>query len=271
MSDHDHSPWSDERLARGLRERGSDHAREAFREGLKKDFVQGTIEEPDRHGSVAPGRRRVAIRWAAALVPLAAALLVYLGLGPALRVVSVEGEGTLRIGTTQVELSDRAGLQRALEAESLIEVPEGSRLGLLFEDILLFEATSGTRMTLPPTPHRWWQRDLAFEIQSGEVLIETGPEFAGRELRVRTPEGLIVVTGTLLSIERSAGGTCVCVIEGVAQVGRDAKSLHPVPPGQRRVMLVDGSAKVSEIVPPHRDALRDFHDRLHHRITPSDG
>ena len=86
-------------------------------------------------------------------------------------------------------------------------------------------------------------------------------EFAGTELRVYTPEGLVVVTGTLLSVQSDEGGTCVCVLEGTAQVGVDEDDLEPVTPGYRKIMLRDGTKEIIPVKPMHRDGVLDFQKR----------
>jgi hypothetical protein len=57
---------------------------------------------------------------------------------------------------------------------------------------------------------------------------------------------------------RDRSGTCVCVLEGTAQVGPDADTLQPVEPGKRMVLPSSGDPYITDVAPPHAEGLRAF-------------
>jgi ferric-dicitrate binding protein FerR (iron transport regulator) len=75
---------------------------------------------------------------------------------------------------------------------------------------------------------------------------------------------MVVVTGTLLSVQCDTLGTCVCVLEGKARVGVDESDLEIVTPGLRKVMMRDGTKEIIPVKPMHRDGVLDFDDRVDH-------
>jgi hypothetical protein len=204
------------------------------------------------------------------LVPLAAAtaalVLMVLNPGPQLRVLETAGDGYVRIGGTPVQLSDRARIDDDLAPGTEISLPKNATLDLIADGVVMYEVAGGTRMTVPETPGRWFGREVAFSIEAGEVRMKTGPGYPGATVRVNTPDGLVVVTGTLLSIQCDDLGTCVCVLEGTAQVGLDDADLEPVPPGQRKIMMKDGTVDIIPVKAMHRDGVLDFDARVGHHM-----
>jgi ferric-dicitrate binding protein FerR (iron transport regulator) len=115
-------------------------------------------------------------------------------------------------------------------------------------------------------PGRWFSREVACSLFVGEIRIKTGRDFPGSRLLVYTPEGITEIAGTLLSIQRSQGGTCVCVLEGIARVGVDEDDMQVIRPGSRKVMYSDGTQEIISIEPTHRDGVLDFDKRVGERI-----
>jgi ferric-dicitrate binding protein FerR (iron transport regulator) len=139
---------------------------------------------------------------------------------------------------------------------------------VLVDGVVLYEVAGGTRMTIPRSPGRWFNSAVECTLEVGELRIRTGPRFPGRTLRVHTPEGVAVITGTLVSVQCSDNGTCVCVAEGIAHVGVSETSLEAVAPGYRKVMLRDGTVKIIPIEPTHRAHLVEFDSRLGRIVNP---
>ena len=140
------------------------------------------------------------------------------------------------------------------------------RIDLLAKDVLLIEVTGGTEMSIPKMPGRWFGRAVACNLLNGEMRIKTGRDFPGRELTVFTPEGRVEITGTLLSIQRDETGTCVCVLEGVAHVGKNKNDMEAVEPGSRKVIHSDGTTEIIPVKPMHRDGVLDFDRRVGSQI-----
>jgi len=267
MNDRSGKHMDDEAIARGIRNLPDVEADPAFRERLRSAFVSGGLpagEEP-KSASLRPGGG--GLRWWQWLVPATAVaavalILVALNPGPALRVLEAPVDGYVRVDETPIQFVDRARLDEALVAGASLALPPGRNLDLVADGTVLYEVAGGTRMTIPATPGRWFARAAECTLYSGEIRMKTGARFPGATLRVYTPDGMVVVTGTLLSVQCDEGGTCVCVLEGTARVGVDAESLEPVPPGNRKIMLRDGTVKIIPVKEMHRDGVLDFDARV---------
>jgi len=271
MNDRPKDHMDDESIARGIRGLPDVAADTAFRSRLRSEFVSGAMAEDDSgRVDVSPEspRRRGGRRWLW-LAPVAAAAaitLMVMNPGPRLRVLETAGDGYVRLGETPVQLSDLTRINDDLAAGMELVTAPNAALDLIADGVVLYEITPGTRMTVPGTPGRWFGREVEFTLTSGEVRMKTGPQYAGSTVRVQTPDGLVVVTGTLLSIQTDAGGTCVCVLEGTVRVGVDEADLEPVPPGQRKIMLKDGTVEIIPVKPMHRDGVLDFDERVGHNM-----
>lgn len=272
MNDRPGKHMNEEAIARGIRELPAAKADAAFRERLRSEFVSGALAEEDGglvDVSPEPPRHRGVSRWWL-LAPLAAAtaalVLVALNPGPSLRVLETAGDGYVRLGGTPLLLTDRNRIDDDLAPGAELSLPQNATLDLVADGVVMYEVVGGTRMTVPKTPGRWFGREVAFSVEAGEVRMKTGPGYPGATVRVTTPDGLIVVTGTLLSIQCDDGGTCVCVLEGTARVGVDEADLEPVPPGKRKIMLKDGTVEIIPIKDMHRDGVLQFDSRVGHLL-----
>ncbi len=253
----------------------------AFRERLKADFVAGRLAPSgEEAGGEAAGsesaraeaaRRRRTARlrawlWPRLLAPVAAVAVavvafVFGNRGPALELVGVTGEGVVLVDGRSYDASDRAGLAAAARPGSRIEVPEGASLALGLPGKMVVELAAATG-TVPSAPGRWLGRSSGCGLEGGEIRVLTGAGFQGERFEVSTPDGMIRVTGTLVSAVRDESGTCVCVREGTALVGRSEEDLRPIPAGKRLVLHADRSDPLfTDIAPPHEAHLLDFEDR----------
>lgn len=267
---------SDETVSQWLREMGDVEADGAFRDSLRAAFVSGEIaggeaaeadaasETPARPAQ--PAKRGFSPwQWLIPVAVAAAAVAVFMfNGGPALEVIDVSGSGNVVVdGRTMTEAG---ALEANLGAGAVVEVPADATLDLAMSETALYELAGGTRMTLPASPGRWWNRTVSCSLYVGELRFKSGPDFPGRELRVYTPDGMVVVTGTLLSVQSDANGTCVCLLEGTAMVGVDAENLEAVPAGMRKIMMRDGTREIIPVKPMHRDGVLDFDRRVGNRM-----
>jgi ferric-dicitrate binding protein FerR (iron transport regulator) len=280
MSDSSKKNFDENDIPRMVRELPPLEADADFRARLRSAFAEGRLEAEPTRGRFQPGPSRDMARakkgrrlawWCWAVPAAAAAAVVFavvtLNRAPQLRVTQVTGRGEVRVDGLPVPLDDTAALNASIRAGSEIETPPGALVDLMAKDMMLVEITGGTRMSIPAMPGRWFARAVECSLSTGEMRFISGRRFPGSELLVMTPEGRIEIAGTMLSIERDAGGTCVCVVEGVAYVGMNQNDMEPVKAGYRKVMLPDHTAKILPIAPPHREGVLDFDSRLGDRIT----
>jgi ferric-dicitrate binding protein FerR (iron transport regulator) len=264
MTDKPDRRPDEEQMDQWLRDLPAAEADPLFRDKLRDDFASGTLAKAQP-----PAPRRIWVRFAAVA---AAAVVVLAGVsmlnqGPALSVLSVTGSGNVLIEGEAIDVSNTAALEDRLKPGARLVLPAGVTLDLETRDVATYELAGGTEVTLPGTPGRWFGRAVACSVLVGEVRLATGDRFAGTELRFHTPDGRVVVTGTLLSVQCDELGTCVCVLEGSARVGVNEEDLELVTPGNRKIMLKDGTVDIIPVKPMHRDGVLQFHENLKTR-TP---
>jgi hypothetical protein len=235
-----------------------------FRAALRRAFVEGDFgAHKQALRSPIVGWRWVGVAVAAGVLFVAVALL---NRGPAWQVADATGAHTVLIDGRPYASDDRRGITHALRAEADIDVPADGRLDLEWPDVALFEVTGGTRITLPDRPGRWLGRAASCSVKVGEIRLLTGRDYPGTKLTIHTPNGMIVVTGTMLSVECGEWGTCVCVLEGTAEVGVNPDRLDPIGPGYRKVMYNDGTVEIIPVKAMHEEGLLDFERRMGARM-----
>ena len=270
MSDERHSALTEQerRTRDAIRSSGEVRADAAFRERLKREFSSGTIAEP-----VASEEKTRSFRfnpWAWVLVPAAAAVLllaIFLprNSAPAWSIQAVHGEGVIEVEGQPLPTGEPERIAQALVAGGHLLLPDGIGLDLRLDDRLILAVDKGSDVTLQALPEPGAQELLVAEVHDGELRIMTGPGFPGTEMHILTAEGRTEITGTIISVYKDDGYTCVCVLEGTALIGPDEHRLEEVGEGLLMVMFADGSDPiVAEISSDHETDLLEFEERYKH-------
>ena len=224
----------------------------AYRARLKSAFASGAIESPaGRTSSGRPnvipfpwggGGHRPGWRYtvAAAAAIVAVVLTGILNQAPAWRITGMRGAGTVRLDGKPVSVADAAMLGRSVPAGVRVEVTDGAELDLRADGLMALQCTAGTDLILPPPPPRWFARRASLHVREGEIRVATGPAFKGATLAITTPDAALAVTGTTFAVILEPTGTCVCVFEGMVQVGPRDGPAAPVTSGKRRYVFRDG-------------------------------
>ncbi len=258
----------EDRARRVLLDAPPPRADAAFRERLRDAFVSGAIEVSGTREARGRARRktspiRLAPRsrapvWIAASLAAAAALTIVIGTlnqGQKWMVTGVRGEGMVAVDGETVSLSDRAALNRLIVPGAEVKIPDGVEVDLVSDGVLALQLSRRTDLTIPPPPTRWINRRSEIHVRYGDIRMTTGPKFHGTRLNVVTPEAAVEVIGTTLAVIVQTNGTCVCVLEGTAQVGRMAENgasdMQPVHGGHLRFVW-------KEDRPPSSDHMRDM-------------
>jgi hypothetical protein len=260
MSDERHNDFAenDQRIREAIRSTGDDRADGTFRDRLKREFAAGTISAPADQPEQSEARRLP--RWAWLLAPAAVSIvliaLILPGPGPTW---TVHGEGQVEINGQTLSTNDPELIARALGSGGDVRIADGGFLHLRLDDRLILALTEGTDATVPAPPERGSEGPLISEVRDGELRLKTGPGFPGSRLHVLTAEGRTEIVGTIVSVYKGGGYTCVCVLEGTALIGVDEKSLDEIPPGMLKIMFDDGSPPiVMEISAEHKAGLLEF-------------
>jgi ferric-dicitrate binding protein FerR (iron transport regulator) len=189
--------------------------------------------------------------------------------GPDWKVIGLNGVGTVAIDGQTMDPGDLSALEAALRSGTGIALEDGAELTLLSAGTLVVQAASGSRFSIPNPPGRWFGDAIRTRVDGGEVRFLTGPDFPGRRLEVATVEGRVEVTGTVISVLRDTGLTCVCVMSGTARVGMNDDDMDPIPAGMRKVMFGDGREPlIVDILPEHRQGLQPFVQRYRDFLEP---
>jgi ferric-dicitrate binding protein FerR (iron transport regulator) len=280
MTDRPREHMDDESIAKCVRDLPAVKADAQFRDRLRSAFVSGEIDSApadDRDARPTPARRSTSIRWwrwmltAAAAAAVAVVAVMALNRGPVLRVLEATGDGYARVDGVPIALTDPGTIENSIYPGSSLSIGSGATLDLIADGVAIYEVVSGSRMTVPATPGRWFNRTAECSLLVGEIRMKTGPRFPGSRVRVYTPDGIVDVTGTLLSVQCDASGTCVCVLEGTVRVGVDEGDMEPVPTGNRKIMLKDGTVEIIPVKPMHRDGVLDFDRRHGSHMSPDAG
>lgn len=276
MTDERHNSLTEQerRTRAAIRSSGEVRADAAFRERLKREFSSGTIAEPAVPREATPVRSFP--RWAWALVPVAAVILLFAIFfprtsAPVWSVQAVHGEGRIEIEGQALATGEPELVARALDAGGLVRLAEEVALDLRLDDRLILALAEGSEVTLPAPLGRGSSGPLVSEVHHGELKIMTGPGFPGTEMHILTAEGRTEITGTIISVYKGDGYTCVCVLQGTALIGADETQLEEVSEGNLMVMFEDGSPPiVADIEAGHVTDLREFGERYKRVFEPAD-
>jgi ferric-dicitrate binding protein FerR (iron transport regulator) len=254
------------RIREAIHSAGDVRADAAFRERLKREFMEGTIPEPATQREE-PRAHRLHLWWWV-LVPAAAVVLLFAVFlprptpTPAWTVQAVDGEGQFEIDGQTLAIDQRELLAEALASGGHVRLAEGISLDLLLDDRLILQLDEGADVTVPIPPKVGNRETLISEVHHGELRVKSGPGFHGTELHILTAEGRTVIVGTIVSVYKGEGFTCVCVLEGTARIGADKARLEEIPQGMRKVMFDDGRPPMAtEIQPQHEAGLMEFEER----------
>jgi len=266
-----------------LHDAASPPAEPSFRERLKRDFAEGTLQE--RAFRPAPARRpKHMIRWA---IGLAAAAAVVLAIGvlneaPAWTALPSAGSGHLIVDGVAVPVSDTEELTRRIHPGARVRLDCVRDFDLVSSGVLAMQLSPGTEIVMPRPPGRWLGRASRASVAAGYLRLTTGKRFHGARLTIDAPDATVQVTGTTLAVIAEPKLTCICVLEGNVRVSyreaegekdskeeeaeeREAEKSGPmVVTSGHRCTFLHGSAHpyMDEIRDTERPKLADLRDRM---------
>lgn len=93
-----------------------------------------------------------------------------------------------------------------------------SQVEIQLGDQLRFRMLPGTKIQLPESPGRWFNRSRTIDLLAGEIYGTTGGKPLDFDLRVHTAEANAHIMGTTFAVLRFDFGTCVCLWTGELMV-----------------------------------------------------
>ena len=215
-----------------------------FRARLMTDFASGRIATgAARTGAFGlPWHHREMTRWALGAAAAAALIVTAIALnqGPSWRVTSRHGSGIASVDGRGVELGSPE-FERLLKPGAHLALPSDADLALQAGDQMMVALDPGSEVTLPGAPGRWWGRRIEGRVDSGIMRVSLGPTFHGSVLALRTHEAQLRVVGTTFAVICEPTGTCVCVLEGVVDVGPIGGAMAEIPGGMRGYVFANGA------------------------------
>lgn len=265
MNKHEHDQRRPDRLEpqqrlaqEAVRSLGVPEADAAFRARLKEQFVSGAI--PDRSPLAVRMRRRRAAVYGWSSLALAAVLaLAVFGLNrlPGPELLSARGPGTVTVDGLSVDAGDAPRIAALLKPGARIRLEGETSVDILYRNSLAMRLTPGTDLVLPERPGRWFSRPVSAGLSLGEVSIRTGPGLKGGALRVDTPAGSALITGTLVDVFFNGELSCFCLHDGTAHVLVDGTDFGAIPAMKRLVVHMDSrTPECLDIAPPHLEQMR---------------
>ena len=175
------------------------------------------------------------------------------------------GSGRVIVNGAPVPVRDYLQLTRKLAPGARVRLESDQDLAILSSGVLALQLTPGTEAVLPAPPGRWFGRSGTARVDRGLMRVTTGLRFDGAHLAITTPDATVRITGTTVAVIAEPAGTCVCVLDGTADVkaARRGEVVH-VPPGARCDIARDGkkAPREGEIRGAERPKLQDLRDRL---------
>jgi ferric-dicitrate binding protein FerR (iron transport regulator) len=206
-----------------LTSRLADHepppARSEFRARLRERFL-GAGGSSRRHTTIA---RRPSLRVLAPVLAAAASLVLLLW-------APWRGDPSFVLNGQLVSYAESEVLGSSIEhGECELSVGDEDLRVLTLDDGVFLEFPAGTDLRVLPRA-QGESGLLELEVQTGGVRVSTREDFEGRIL-VHTPDAVISLSGPSVGIDVMPQGTCLCILEGVAEMsgkGQGARSRRVV-------------------------------------------
>jgi ferric-dicitrate binding protein FerR (iron transport regulator) len=235
-----------ERLLEGL---PAPAARPEFRSAVRERFLFGAASAPqvdvmpDERPRPANARARRGWKtWA--LLAAAAAVVATLYLSkPAPRhwqVLPGSSATAVRVNGDAWPMAEADLIARALNDARSVSA-EGGSLRLVYRDQYAFELPAGARIDFASFGNTGGVDPYTLGLQGAALRVVTGPGFHGHELRVRSADALLHVTGTAFAVDNCPDGVCVCGLEGRIVVQRKETQEQPLDAGKQCWFPKDGS------------------------------
>ncbi|MCE9593057.1 MAG: FecR domain-containing protein [Planctomycetes bacterium] len=268
MSAHEHEPQDeelDDALLRELESDSTPSARPAFREELRRRFVEAPNARAESPATERASRGARFRQIVGAIALIAAGLLASLWFAfrqTAPFELLEPGSCHARIDGEDRELAN--GGLRFLGEGALLETGDAT-IAVRLDARLVLEFAPHTALEILALPDRSTPGTIELRLRSGALRVATRSGFAPTRMLVHAPEADVRVVGTEFGIDVIPGvATCVCCTRGTVEVELATGSAEPmaVQAGGNAWCPVGGApAMTGPVKPMHAapiEALRRF-------------
>lgn len=230
-----------------------------FRGRVRERFLAGASAAPpvdvwpdeQRHAAGARAGRNWK-PWIALAAAAGVAIALYLA-KPApqpWRVLPGSSATTVRVDGEALPAADVDRIILALAAARSVGA-EGGSLRLVFRDQYAFEIPAGARVDFADP--------YTLTAQGPALRVVTGPGFPGHELRVRSADANLRVTGTAFAVDNFPEGVCVCGLEGRIALRDQDSAEWPLEAGKQCFVPTAADPPTwGEARDPHVSPVRDL-------------
>lgn len=216
---HDEPQAADDRvdpeLARRLAGEPAPVADPAFRERMRRRFLEGVATAPERTPRPAGTRAWRGYALAAAVVLALSGAWLWTRPRPA-ELTLLSADVTVRVGTHERAVTTGATL--AWSAASRLATDQQAATFALDRRVV-FELAPDTEVELLELAEPGAARTIELRLRSGSLRVATREGFAPSGMLVHAPDCDVRIVGTEFGIDVFPGeATCVCCTEGVVEV-----------------------------------------------------
>lgn len=245
------SPESREReLERGLPQLPVPAARPEFKSALRERFLFGAASAPQvdvmpderpRHERASGGRSWKP--WLALAAAACIAVVLWFS-KPAPRhwqVLPGSSATIVRVNGDALPAAELELVAAALNDARSVSA-EGGSLRLCYRDQYAIDLPAGARVDFASFGNTGGVDPYSLSSAGDALRVVTGPGFHGHELRVRSADALLHVTGTAFAVDNCPDGICICGLAGKIALQRKGAPEMPLEAGKQCWFPKDGSA-----------------------------
>jgi ferric-dicitrate binding protein FerR (iron transport regulator) len=225
-------------------------ARPEYRSNLRQRFLFGAAAAPqddvlhdERPRAASRGPARNWKPWIAlAAAACIAMILWYTKPVPKLwQVLPGTTAKVVRVNGTPLPMAEMELIAGALNDAHSVSA-EGGTLRLCFRDQYALELPAGARVEFATFGSTGGVDPYTLAAEGAALRVVTGPGFAGHNLRVKSGDASLHVTGTAFAIDDCPDGVCVCGLEGRIGVQVKGAQDSALEAGKQCWFPKDGSA-----------------------------
>jgi len=237
-------------LERGLPNLPAHPVRPEFKSALRERFLFGAASDPQvdvmpderpHHQRASSGRNWKPWVALAAAACIAAALWLSKPAPRHWQVLPGSSATLVRVNGDALAIAESELIGNALNDARSVSA-EGGSLRLCYRDQYAIELPAGARVDFAAFGNTGGTDPYTLSSSGLALRVVTGPGFHGHEMRVRSADALLHVTGTAFAVDNCPDGICICGLAGRIALQRKDTGEKPLEAGKQCWFPKDGSA-----------------------------